>query len=458
MISQREKGVYFAFCGAQITLAVLLFGLFYVGNDFLRVSWLAAPGAYLQILAVMLLALIGEAVTRSDAHRLNAGRTPRKLAISLARRQSFWLIGGFGIFLALTRDTSISRVFLIGLSVLSFPLFYLTNRHGRHWLFRVFRRGSTNLRLRTLVIGSPEWCSSVLEKIEGYRDFFDAQEPLAVAPDESAESISARVVARNPDLLVFPSRELPYATVTQLLALGDRRGFRCWIPVEMSRRHGRRFELQDVGGLSVLSPPTLPLAISYNRAVKRAFDVVVSAMVIPPVVLPLMAVVWTIQRFNSPGPLFYRQPRVGENGKIFQILKFRTMHVDNDDEARQAGQGDARIYPGGGWLRRLSIDEFPQFINVLKGEMSVVGPRPHALIHNDLYKDKLMMYMQRHRVKPGITGWAQINGCRGETDTEEKMAGRIALDLHYIRNWSFSMDLKIILWTAFKGWTDTNAY
>lgn len=128
MISQREKGVYLAFCGAQITLAVLLFGLFYVGNDFLRVSWLAAPGAYLQILVAMLLALIGEAVPRSDAHRLNAGRAPRKLAISLAWRQSFWLVGGFGIFLALTRDTSISRVFLIGLSALSFPLFYLTNR------------------------------------------------------------------------------------------------------------------------------------------------------------------------------------------------------------------------------------------------------------------------------------------------------------------------------------------
>ena len=447
MISQREKGVYFAFCGAQITLAVLLFGLFYVGNDFLRVSWLAAPGAYLQILVVMLLALIGEAVTRSDAHRLNAGRTPRKLAISLARRQSFWLIGGFGIFLALTRDTSISRVFLIGLSVLSFPLFYLTNRHGRHWLFRVFRRGSTNLRLRTLVIGSPEWCSSVLEKIEGYRDFFDAQEPLAVAPDESAESISARVVARNPDLLVFPSRELPYATVTQLLALGDRRGFRCWIPVEMSRRHGRRFELQDVGGLSVLSPPTLPLAISYNRAVKRAFDVVVSAMVIPPVVLPLMAVVWTIQRFNSPGPLFYRQPRVGENGKIFQILKFRTMHVDNDDEARQAGQGDARIYPGGGWLRRLSIDEFPQFINVLSGAMSVVGPRPHMIAHEREFEKFHELYGSRRYVKPGVTGLAQVEGYRGEVKDSKDVRGRARYDLFYVKHWCLGLDIRLAIQT-----------
>ena len=109
-------------------------------------------------------------------------------------------------------------------------------------------------------------------------------------------------------------------------------------------------------------------------------------------------------------------------------------------------------------MRRTSLDELPQFFNVLKGDMSVVGPRPHALIHNDLYKDKLVMYMQRHRVKPGITGWAQIHGFRGETDTEEKMARRVACDLHYIQHWSFWMDLKIILWTSFKGWIHTNAY
>ena len=176
--------------------------------------------------------------------------------------------------------------------------------------------------------------------------------------------------------------------------------------------------------------------------------------------LPLFAVLSLAIKCSSLGPVFFTQSRLGLNGKRFDVYKFRSMklHQESDGNLTQATRNDPRIAPIGRFMRRTSLDELPQFINVLKGEMSVVGPRPHALIHNDLYKDKLMMYMQRHRVKPGITGWAQINGCRGETDTEEKMASRIALDLHYIRNWSFSMDLKIILWTAFKGWTDTNAY
>lgn len=447
MISQREKGVYFAFCTAQITLAVLLFALFYFGNDLLRVSWLAAPGAYVQILVVMLLALISEAATRPDVHRVNAGRAPRKAAMSLARRQTLWLAAGFGVFLALTRDTSISRVFLVGLVVLTFPLFFVTNRRGRHWLFRIFRSSRMNLKLRAVVVGPADWCASVQEKIDEYREFFDTQEPLVVSSDEPSESIIRQVMARNPDLLVFPSREFSYETVTQLLALGDRRGFRCWIPVEMSRRHGRRFEVQDVGGLSVLSPPTLPLAVSTNRAIKRAFDIAVSALIIPPVVLPLMAVVWVIQRFNSPGPLFYRQQRVGENGKIFQILKFRTMRVENDDEARQARAGDERIYRGGQWLRRLSVDEFPQFINVLRGDMSVVGPRPHMISHEREFEKFHELYGSRRYVKPGVTGLAQVEGFRGEVKDAKDVRGRARYDLFYVRHWCLGLDIRLALQT-----------
>jgi len=128
------------------------------------------------------------------------------------------------------------------------------------------------------------------------------------------------------------------------------------------------------------------------------------------------------------------------------------------DTVTQATQHDPRITRIGQFIRRTSLDELPQFINVLKGDMSVVGPRPHALQHNEMYKDLLELYMLRHRVKPGITGWAQIHGYRGETDTVDKMAKRVQFDLHYIRNWSLWMDLQIIVWTAFKGWTGKNAY
>jgi putative colanic acid biosynthesis UDP-glucose lipid carrier transferase len=447
MISQREKGIYLSFCTAQIVLALLLFGLFYLANDFFRNAWLPAPSAYLQIMAVMLVAMAMEAATRPDAQRVNAGRAQRRPAMGLSRRQSLWVAGGFALFIALTRDTTISRLFLVGLSVLTFPLFYITNRHGRHWLFKVFRYGSLRMKLRTVVIGSEEWTRSVQEKIEGFRDFFDPQPAIIVRADEPAERILAKVSASQPDLLVFPSRELPYETVNQLLALGDRSGFRCWIPVEISRQHGRRFELQDLGGLSVLSPPTLPLAVTYNRALKRTFDIVVSALIIPPVVLPLMVVVWVIQKLNSPGPLFYRQPRVGENGKIFQILKFRTMHVENDDEARQAREGDERIYRGASWLRRLSVDEFPQFLNVLRGEMSVVGPRPHMIAHEREFEKFHELYGSRRYVKPGVTGLAQVEGYRGEVKDAKDVRGRARYDLFYVKHWCLALDVRLALQT-----------
>ncbi len=175
---------------------------------------------------------------------------------------------------------------------------------------------------------------------------------------------------------------------------------------------------------------------------------------------PLFLVLAICIKLSSPGPVFFLQPRLGLNGKRFNVLKFRSMksHHTTNGIVTQATRDDPRVTPVGRFMRRTSLDELPQFINVLKGEMSVVGPRPHALAHNDLYKNKLAMYMQRHRVKPGITGWAQIHGYRGETDTDDKMAQRVAFDLHYIQHWSFWMDLRIIIWTAFKGWTDTNAY
>jgi putative colanic acid biosynthesis UDP-glucose lipid carrier transferase len=186
----------------------------------------------------------------------------------------------------------------------------------------------------------------------------------------------------------------------------------------------------------------------------RLFAAVVLLALSPLLIGIAIAIKWT-----SPGPVFFRQPRLGLNGRRFNVLKFRSMRVHQEHgRVTQATREDPRITPLGRFLRRTSLDELPQFINVLTGDMSVVGPRPHALVHNDLYKNKLAMYMQRHRVKPGITGWAQINGYRGETDTDEKMARRIQFDLYYIRHWSFWMDLKIIAWTAIKGWTHKNAY
>lgn len=201
-----------------------------------------------------------------------------------------------------------------------------------------------------------------------------------------------------------------------------------------------------------------PVATDMNAMAKDIFDKVFASVVLF-LLLPLFAVIAILIKSTSPGPVFFRQPRLGLNGRPFMCYKFRSMKVHQEHGVvTQATQDDPRVTPIGRFLRRTSLDELPQFINVLTGDMSVVGPRPHALQHNALYKDKLEMYMLRHRVKPGITGWAQIHGYRGETDTVDKMAKRVQFDLHYIQNWTFTMDLKIILWTAFKGWTGNNAY
>ncbi|MGZ5780946.1 MAG: sugar transferase, partial [Burkholderiaceae bacterium] len=158
----------------------------------------------------------------------------------------------------------------------------------------------------------------------------------------------------------------------------------------------------------------------------------------------------------------FKQPRHGLNGKKFDVYKFRSMNVHQENVTNsavtQAKKNDTRTTKFGRFLRRTSLDELPQFINVLWGDMSIVGPRPHALQHNEMYKDMLELYMLRHRVKPGITGWAQIHGYRGETDTIDKMEKRVQFDLYYIKNWSLWMDVRIILWTAIKGWTGNNAY
>lgn len=176
---------------------------------------------------------------------------------------------------------------------------------------------------------------------------------------------------------------------------------------------------------------------------------------------PLMLVVAVVIKFTSPGPVLYKQIRHGLYGRPFVIYKFRSMKIHENGAHHgfaQARKNDSRVTRFGAFIRRTSIDELPQFINVLKGDMSIVGPRPHAIEHNEMYSNCIEDYMQRHRVKPGITGWAQINGLRGETDTLEKMAKRVQFDMQYIREWCIWLDVKIIVWTALRGWTGNNAY
>lgn len=218
-----------------------------------------------------------------------------------------------------------------------------------------------------------------------------------------------------------------------------------------------RSQWSSVGNVPVMSVVENPFH-GIDGVTKRLEDIVIGGLVMGIIALPMLAIAIGV-RLSSPGPIFFRQRRYGLNGEQIQVLKFRTMKVMEDgDNVRQATKNDARVTPFGAFLRRTSLDELPQFIQVLTGQMSIVGPRPHAVLHNEQYRSLIQGYMLRHKVKPGITGWAQVNGWRGETDTLEKMEKRVEYDLAYIRNWGLLWDLKIILMTVFGGMRGRNAY
>jgi len=216
--------------------------------------------------------------------------------------------------------------------------------------------------------------------------------------------------------------------------------------------------VDTVGGLPVVAVCETPFH-GTTGVIKRLADVLLSVTAIL-LTLPLMLAVAIAIKITMPGPVLFKQRRYGLDGEQIVVWKFRTMKVAEDGEVvRQATRDDDRITPFGGFLRRTSIDELPQFFNVLQGRMSVVGPRPHAVAHNEMYRKLIKGYMIRHKVKPGITGWAQVNGARGETDTIDKMKRRIEFDLEYLRSWSLRLDIAIVWRTvvqAVRG--DDNAY
>ncbi|MFS2224583.1 undecaprenyl-phosphate glucose phosphotransferase [Pantoea sp. B65] len=214
---------------------------------------------------------------------------------------------------------------------------------------------------------------------------------------------------------------------------------------------------EDINGLPVLSITDTPF-YGVNMILKRIEDIIVSSLILLLISPALFSIALAV-KITSRGPVIFRQTRYGIDGKPIMVWKFRSMNVmENGDKVVQASKGDKRLTPIGGFLRKTSLDELPQFFNVLFGDMSIVGPRPHAVAHNEQYRSMIKGYMLRHKVKPGITGWAQINGWRGETDTLEKMEKRIEFDLEYIRQWSIYFDLHIIFLTIFKGFISKTAY
>jgi putative colanic acid biosynthesis UDP-glucose lipid carrier transferase len=278
------------------------------------------------------------------------------------------------------------------------------------------------------------------------RDFVGLDHLAAFVKQESVDQVWIALPLKEEDCIRQVLHELRHSTVDVH-----------YVP-DVSGLQLLNNSITEVAGFPVMNLSCTQMN-GVNELIKGAVDRLL-ALAILILLSPLMLMIAIGVKLSSPGPVLFRQRRLGARGEEINVLKFRSMvlHDEEPGKVTQATKGDSRITRFGAFLRRTSLDELPQFFNVLLGEMSIVGPRPHALEHNEQYKELVAKYMLRHKVKPGITGWAQVNGYRGETDTLEKMAKRVEYDLQYIENWSLWLDFKIMALTIVRGFDDRNAY
>lgn len=264
----------------------------------------------------------------------------------------------------------------------------------------------------------------------------------------------------NIDMLFYASTSSDVDNARKLINFCDNHIIRFYQVPNLYSYFRRELKLELMGDIPVLYVREEPLLNPFNRFIKRSFDIVAACLFLFTIFPFVYIIVGTIIKITSPGPIFFKQKRNGLDGKEFFCYKFRSMKVNNDADKVQATKNDPRKYPFGNFMRRTNIDELPQFINVLNGTMSIVGPRPHMVKHTEEYGALIDKYMVRHLAKPGITGWAQVKGCRGETKELYQMEERIEKDIWYVENWSFLLDLRIIFMTAFNMFftKEENAY
>jgi len=332
-------------------------------------------------------------------------------------------------------------------------------------LLKYYRRRGFNY-LRVVIVGTNSTARRLHEAMiadsgYGYKvlGFFDIQPPREFCGCE------CRPISDLPGFVNENSVDQIYYTLsgdnenlTHIVQTADDNVVDFFYVPQISRFIPLDFQIGSINAVPVLTLRHNPLRKTVNRFIKRTFDLVLSSMFL--IFYPLIYIPIAIGiKITSPGPVYFIQQRTGYKGKNFGCIKFRTMHVNNDADRVQATKDDPRKTAFGDFLRRTNLDELPQFINVFRGEMSIVGPRPHMLRHTEEYSQIISQYMVRHLVKPGITGWAQVNGYRGITDEVWKMERRVEHDVWYIEHWNIMLDLKIIARTAYNLFRhDKNAF
>lgn len=460
MIIQRKRGLQAVLVLSQGLLMTLTFVLCALATfNFLTSATWDQMSRYPIYAMALTSGLFLESIHRAQAGmELNPFEEGFPRQHQLSMRQTFYAVGALLVYLVATKDMTISRIFL-GLCL---PLFYLTlllsnrylSRRLAHYLFQGARKG------RVLLIGPTmkarilnEWLRSKgiygIETVGILSDVPVGPEEHLVFPLLGSTSDTEKVIQEQHVTQVI-LLELPESTAQyrELMETLDRQGVRLLILNNLEEKLHHPVWYMEDDGHHFLGLRREPLENPLSRIAKRALDISLALPVVIFVLPPVALVVWIIQVLNSPGPLFFHQRRAGLQNYQFVILKFRTMHVNNPAETRQASRHDDRIYPGGNFLRRLSIDELPQFWNVLRGDMSLVGPRPHLLEHNAQFAKVIANFPIRMVVKPGITGLAQVRGFRGEILSSASISQRLESDLEYLENWRLTLDLIIIARTA----------
>ena len=367
-----------------------------------------------------------------------------------------------------------------------FVSFLMLKRLVERWFIKLYREAGRNSRTVTLVGSDPDLVE-MYEKLKndptlGYRilGYYGDEEMLTLVDEheqnkkrkkgkyQELERLGSKEdfleLLNHPDDLELGD-ELYLCTsrkdkklVRRVSTICDKKVTRFYyVPVSVESL-GINLKRVMVDDMEIFTTYDNPLQNSVNKAVKRLFDVVMSLVFLIPTAL-MLPFIWLIIKIQSPGPILFKQKRTGLDGRTFNCYKFRSMHVNADADRLQATKDDPRKFPFGNFMRKANIDELPQFYNVLQGRMSIVGPRPHMLAHTEQYSQLIDKYMVRHFVKPGITGWAQVTGYRGETKELWQMEGRIKRDIWYIEHWSIWLDIRII-WLTVKSIFihDKNAY
>jgi exopolysaccharide biosynthesis polyprenyl glycosylphosphotransferase len=454
MVTQRTEGLYRVFLLCQI---VMVAALFWVGVWLMVTFYSPGPALtwqrYSTYCGVLVIGMILEALSRSKNYFLqNELLRPHRLSL----RQTVASVGLLVLYLIGTKDAFISRVFFFNFV----PWLYVALLFSHYYLPSLLARGIFRREEKTLLVGSSrkaiqlrDWlqrkaeiglrtvgliCDEKIDKTE------DGMPVLGIS-DEIEKIIRERGITQV-ILLEFPLAEANQ----NVIRICDQLGIRLLILSDLEEKLRHSVTHFEDGGFRFIGLREEPLENPLNRFFKRAIDVAIAIPVML-FVFPILAfIMFVVQRLQSPGPLFHVQSRAGMQNRQFNIYKFRTMRPDHEELLRQARNGDERVYPTGKWFRRFSLDEIPQFWNVLRGDMSVVGPRPHLIEHNDQFSRFLANYHVRTFVKPGITGLAQVRGFRGEARNNTDIQNRVACDIEYLENWNLSLECGIIVRTFFQ--------